>query len=510
MSNQDNGPDSDTAFSATRRVALKLASAFGLAGVATTSAVALLSIGKVRAQTNPSVLTVKQVNGQPTYNGASPGPTFTVSGGDVLDIELVNDLPALHDDCTDNANNFHGLNTTNLHTHGLHVSPTTDATGELDADNVFVSVTPLGQAVMCDDICGESVKTSFRLHRTKYRFELPANHPSGTFWYHAHKHGSTARQVGAGLSGPLIVQDQPGSMPPYIEQANEKILMIMNRGLVLAEPGGGGESEPTITMRPGEVQRWRIINAQAVGNSFAYLTTDQAKLQMYQIAFDGLTLPKRVLIEQGDNREPWLNPAALAPGNRMDLIVRAPIEQENSRFSIGLTTGLTELLGLGPNTRASKIDVKITGAPIDALWSEDDSLPGPGFKPFDAVPLAKRAIDFTPRNTIDGGRFDGAVAHQMELGTEEEWTISNSTQAVHAFHIHVNPFFITHINGRELEKDDPLRRWQDTIGIPYRDGATDGSITYKTRFETFKGKFVIHCHVLRHEDLGMMQTVEVI
>ncbi|MCJ8309637.1 MAG: multicopper oxidase domain-containing protein, partial [Rhizobiaceae bacterium] len=70
-------------------------------------------------------------------------------------------------------------------------------------------------------------------------------------------------------------------------------------------------------------------------------------------------------------------------------------------------------------------------------------------------------------------------------------------------------FFVTHVNGEELPVDDPRRRWQDTIGIPPNDNGP-GSITCRSRFETFTGKFVIHCHILRHEDLGMMQTVEVI
>lgn len=67
-------------------------------------------------------------------------------------------------------------------------------------------------------------------------------------------------------------------------------------------------------------------------------------------------------------------------------------------------------------------------------------------------------------------------------------------------------FFLTHINGIQLAEDNPLRRWQDTIGTPV-DG---GSVTFKTRFEKITGKFVIHCHVLEHEDEGMMRIVEVV
>jgi len=222
-------------------------------------------------------LDVKEVNGVAKYNGVSPGQTIYVEPGGTIDVKLINNLPPLHDDCTDDPNNFHGLNTTNLHTHGLHVSPNTDSTGTFDADNVFVSVVPNGQIVPCEEVCGEGVKSTFRWHETQYRFELPEDHPSGTFWYHAHKHGATQMQVAAGLAGPIIVKDRPGIMPSYIEKAEEIILVIMNDGVVLADPKGGGALNPTLKLRPGAVQRWRIINAQSSGQgggSFARLATN--------------------------------------------------------------------------------------------------------------------------------------------------------------------------------------------------------------------------------------------
>ena len=175
-----------------------------------------------------------------------------VDPGETIDVNLINDLPALHDDCVDDHNEFHGLNTTNLHTHGLHVSPTTDSSGQYDADNVFVRVVPKDQVVPCAGVRGEGAGL-YRWHRNTFRFETDAEHPSGTFWYHAHKNGSTFQQVAAGLSGPLIIRDRKGAMPEYIARASEKTLMIMNQGLVLTNPEGGGTPDPTITMRPGEV-----------------------------------------------------------------------------------------------------------------------------------------------------------------------------------------------------------------------------------------------------------------
>ena len=356
----------------------------------------------------------------------------------------------------------------------------------------------------------KSVKKSLntlRWHKNKFRFETGADHPSGTFWYHAHKHGSTCQQVAAGLAGPLIIRDRPGVMPNYIARASEKILMIMNQGLVLTDPAGGGIVDPTIRMRPGEVQRWRIINAQAIGNSFAYLRTHVRELEIYQIAFDGLTLHRRIRVDQGNDDEPWLKSAALAPGNRTDFIVRIRPDAKDSSFSIPVIREVREALGLS-GAIASEIKIEVAGKPLSSPWSDDDVLPGPGLEPIAEVSPFRREIMFSPQFRFDGQAYDGEVKHSIPLGATEEWTIHNSTGGVHAFHIHVNPFFVTHINGIEPTEYDPLRRWQDTAAVPSNDDGP-GSITLRTRFETFTGKFVIHCHILRHEDLGMMQMVEV-
>ena len=415
--------------------------------LASTTALAAVSVAGsmsgtiAAAQSNPTALTVEGSEGQFTYNGKSPGPILNMTPGDTLDIELINDLPALHDDCTDDVNQFHGLNTTNLHTHGLHVSPTTDASGVFDADNIFVNVTPKDQFVPCEEICGASVAETFRNHKTRFRFEISPDHPSATFWYHAHKHGATQQQVGGGLAGPLIVRDKPGAMPDYIANAPEKILMIMNQGLVLVAPEGGGEVNPTLRLRSGEVQRWRIINAQASGQgggSFARLATNVPDLEMYQIAYDGLTLPRRFRVDQYDKDEPWLNPAAMAPGNRMDLMVRVPVDAKERSFMVDVAASFADGLSFGSSTDRIVLDVEIVGDPVDHLWSDDPSLPAAGLADFDDTPLPQRRINFQGGFRIDGEQLSGETKHVVRLGTAEEWTIENSTSAVHAHHIHVN------------------------------------------------------------------------
>lgn len=490
-----------------RRSFLAGSTALGVAGWLGMTATRALS------QAQSITLEVREVNGKPTYNGVTPGQTMYADPGETIDVHLINSLPRLDDDCGDDFNNFHGLNTTNLHTHGLHVSPTTDSTGEFDADNVFLSVTPKDQFVPCEDVCGSSVEKAFRNGETHYRFELKPDHPSGTFWYHAHKHGATQAQVAAGLVGPIIVRDRPGVMPSYIEDADELIFVIMNDGIVLADPNGGGELNPKIMLRPGQVQRWRIINAQSSGQgggSFARLSTNVPALEMYQIAFDGITLSRRIRIDQSDGDEPWLNAAAMAPGNRMDLMVHVPADAKAQNFAMDMAANISELFDLTSNTQRIGMEIEISDNPVDHNWSDDPALPGAGFTEFSDEQLLQRRITFQGGFAIDREQFTGEVKHTMTLGTQEEWVIENATSAVHAHHIHVNPFLVTHINGVKLASDDPRRRWQDTVALPFSSNDGPGTITYKTRFETFKGKFVIHCHVLRHEDRGMMQTVEVV
>ena len=230
-------------------------------------------------------------------------------------------------------------------------------------------------------------------------------------------------------------------MPDYIANAPEKILMIMNQGLVLVAPEGGGEVNPTLRLRPGEVQRWRIINTQASGQgggSFARLATNVSDLEMYQIAYDGLTLPRRFQVDQYDKDEPWLNPAAMAPGNRMDLMVRVPVDAKERSFMVNVAASFADGLSFGSSTDRIVLDVEIVGDPVDHLWSDDPSLPAAELADFDDAPLPQRRINFQGGFRIDGEQFSSETKLVVRLGTAEEWTIENSTSAVHARHIHVN------------------------------------------------------------------------
>src|SRR5499427_8263023 len=104
---------------------------------------------------------------------------------------------------------------------------------------------------------------------------------------------------------------------------------------------------------------------------------------------------------------------------------------------------------------------------------------------------------------IDGKAFDPArIDQRMRLGAVEEWTIRNVHQHDdHVFHIHTNPFQVTQVNG-QVQAD---RLWRDTVVVPRK----GGSVVFRSRFLDYTGVFMLHCHMMNHEEQGMMQAVEV-
>ena len=233
-----------------------------------------------------------------SYEANIPGPTLRLRPGDVLRIRLVNDLPPNPDPVPLDMALPHHFNTTNFHSHGLHVSP-----GGI-SDNIFRSMEP-GQSY---DI----------------EIAIPADHPKGTYWYHPHHHGSADVQMTSGMAGALIVEGDFEDVPE-IAGASERLL-ILNE--VLFDYRGeieiydtvwpeavprflsvNGQRDPIIRMRPGEVQRWRIVHAGHEDN--LRLALGGHGLQV--IAYDGIPRPE---IERADT-------LLMAPGQRADVLVQA-------------------------------------------------------------------------------------------------------------------------------------------------------------------------------------------
>jgi FtsP/CotA-like multicopper oxidase with cupredoxin domain len=417
-----------------------------------------------------------------TYEGGAPGPTLRVQPGDTLHITLINDLPPNPDVVPVRADLPHHFNTTNLHTHGLHVSP------EGISDNIFRAMEP-----------GQSYEIEIA---------IPADHPRGTYWYHPHNHGSADVQITSGMAGALIV-DGDFAEVPEIANAKEHVL-VLNEVLFdylgavehyetvwpEAQPrflSVNGQREPIIRMQPGEVQRWRIVHASHEDNSRLGLDGHT----LHPIAFDGIPAAQISEVES----------IVTAPGQRVDVLVQAG---EPGTY---LLQALPNDQGY-PSPRGILAHVVVEGEPLSMTLPT--TLPaGPLESVGDNELTGERTLTFSadePENPaagnyqefaflVDGRVFDmDRVDQRVRLDAVEEWTVINDHGSDHIFHIHTNPFELTQLNGEAL--DVPV--WHDTVTVP-----RNGSVTFRSRFLDFPGKTVLHCHMMNHEELGMMQVVEI-
>ena len=457
-----------------------------------------------------------------SYNGKLVGPTLRARPGDKMILHIKNMLPPNPHGDDHGMNIPHDFNTTNLHTHGLHVSP------EGISDNVLRKMPP--PAAGASEADYEVV------------IDIPADHPAGTFWYHPHVHGSTAMQVSSGMAGALIIEGGLDEAQE-IAAAEEKIFVLQQ---IAYDTGGkiesfetslgfkqweelgrhhtiNGQLFPTLTMRPGELQRWRLIHAGIEETIEATLygpgcdnpmdfdaITRLPKNTLNEIAVDGLSLGKL---------DGWLH-IRLEPGYRSDVLVR--LERPGNYCLVDDFTAEEDSLRGEAEAGEAIARIQVT----------DDPLPQPMLFPKTAelAPL-KPFKDITPEEitghqtvafclcfvngqltyTVNGKEFDETQVRKLKLNAVEEWDVSvhvepNSIVKVktHPFHIHVNPFQVT----RAGPDGKPETVWRDTFLVTSQDPNNPQRLLM--RYKDFTGKFVMHCHILDHEDQGMMEVEEVV
>jgi len=271
-----------------------------------------------------------------------------------------------------------------------------------------------------------------------------------------------------------------------------------------------GVQNPVLRMYPGQVARWRLVNA-AEGKFMSIRLADH---QLHVLAWDGMTLPAP------DPQDDLL----LSSGNRVEVLVKAG---DPGIYQLMLSPASSQhpgVPGMPGMPQPQVATAELLPRPILTLEVAGEgpemALPMtlPAFDP-PMLPIARtRVVEFTVQRDPDDEFIDFGInglsfepdraPYQIKLGTAEEWTIVNAPDTkllehAHVFHIHVNPFRITKINGQTL--DTPL--WRDTFVLS---GNTGDSITFVSNFVDFPGRTVDHCHVLAHEDLGMMEAIEVV
>jgi len=483
----------------TRTLLLITAQLF-LAALGHGQSVSLPEPPQVHAKNHVVSLTLHAVNENGrdafAFDGGSVAPVIRASPGDVLKITYINDLPAKSEEtCAVNP----CMNMTNLHFHGLTVSPNAPQ----------------------DDVIGMLATPGQVLH---YSVEIPRDHPPGLFWYHTHPHGESHRQALDGMSGAIVIEGME-RYAPQVGGLRERVIVVRGRSFehdpnaaelrhqveISSNKGCGGEAEaaeeiftvngavrPRIEIAPQERQFWRIVNASA--DRYLDLQLDGETFEI--VALDGMPLAYHE--PEGPTRT--ANHLLLPPAGRLEAIVTGPPPGiHRALCTLCVDTGPDG----DPNPGMVLADlVQPSSDPLPEQRHAIDRRP-PLYKPVNVEPLKKAAPDFIVTFTedkngfyINGRKFapDAAPMTSARVGTYEHWRIVNQTGELHPFHIHQVHFLAYAENGVPLAHPE----WLDTVNVPYR-SSVDVILDFTDPI--IKGISVFHCHLLNHEDKGMMAKI---
>ena len=509
---------------------------------------------------------------QLTYNGASVPPTLRLLPGDTLIVNLTNNLPTP-------PTGAGYLNDTNLHYHGLHVSPNSPGDDSIDM------IAMPGQT----------------LH---YQVAIPATHPTGLYWYHSHAHGEAERQNLSGMSGALII-DGISQFAPQVANMPERILIARDvepagtalpaadrkqieamrwamQHAVSAHPKGGasmpgmpgmmmaqssmqhmsmnvpvrsnssvknrnpyvvvdprfrhfarplavsthctgaetavknwtlnGQTVPTIGIRPGEQQFWRLVNAGS--DSYLDLSVDNAQMQI--VALDGVPLASV------GNAPMTVAHYVVPPASRIEFVVTGPA----AGTTAFLRTACFDAGSAGPAMPAATLaQISSTTSLTDNFRLRDRVPKHPAsrstihtlayIRRFAATQGIARTqtLTYSDQNTINGLTYDpgGPAQFYAQSGTLEQWQIVNNSSQVHTFHIHQVHFVVDQVVGGTAIEQSNLNQVLDNINVPAATANGPGSVTLTMDFTDplVIGTFLLHCHILSHEDAGMMSKITI-
>ncbi len=431
------------------------------------------------------------------YQGNNTPPVIRIHPGSVLNVNYKNDLdPQSKEDCFGHP----CMQMTNLHFHGLHVSPNAPQ----------------------DDVLDMMASPGETLH---YSVQVPPQQPPGLYWYHTHSHGESYIQDLDGMSGAIVVEGIERYVPE-VRNMRERILVLRNLvlptdaakrksvmesvemqttqcGAAPEKPEAAftvnGTLRPKIDIAPGERQFWRIVNASP--DLYADLELGSGSFEV--VALDGMPLA----YHDRSIRTRSMNHVLLAPAGRVEAIVTGPPADSHAAlrtrcFDTGPDGDSNPAMVLADIASAPPSDLQprpaIGGAPVYVNFSPailkgiEDSKP-------------RFVVDFTEDKKgfyINGQKFemtDGPML-TVDVGSLQHWRVVNSTKEVHPFHIHQVHFLTYAVDGKPVK--DPV--WLDTVNVPY---GSSVDLVMDFTDPIIRGMSLFHCHLLKHEDKGMMAKI---
>jgi bilirubin oxidase len=397
-----------------------------------------------------------------TFNGSLPGPLIDVREGDAVEIHFVNHLPQ----------------PSTLHWHGLPVPPDQDG-------NPHDMVAPGATRI--------------------YRFTLPAG-SAGTYWYHPHPHGHTSEQAFRGLAGAFIVRaaDDPlhGLPERHLFIGDMRLMsdgtIPLNTADDVMDGREGqfvlvnGQREPTIAVaRP---ERWRIWNAC----NARYLDLALEGATLTQVGTDG------GLVETPHTGLPSV---LLAPAERAEIVVTpAPAALTTTLVARPYSRG--KMAANAEDIRVSLATVTLAAGAAAKLPATLRSVPAFGLaERVRTVVLSEDMGDHSAamRFMIDGKTFDmDRIDIETTVGLVEHWDIRNDADMDHPFHLHGVQFQVVSRRQDGITEHAPYVAWKDTVNVE------PGETVRIKVVQHHAGVRMYHCHILEHEEAGMMGQLRVL
>jgi FtsP/CotA-like multicopper oxidase with cupredoxin domain len=495
-------------------------------------------------------------------------PTLRVNPGDLLILRLKNELTAFDSDDTGRPQGTAHPQAAHHHAHPKD-SPPSDpcASGRMSLVSTNLHFHGMTMPALCHQ--DEVLKTSIQPGDApfEYRFRVPADEPPGLYWYHPHIHGFSKTQVLGGASGALIVEGIERANP-MVAGLPERVLVIRDQDLLnpdappaKSEPvvpkmfidrdgdsanNGTGFGKPAkdlsvnfvpvpypdyppalLEMKSGERQLWRVLNASAITYLNLAVLFNRAPQQLGIVAIDGVPLNQN---GNQANAVEWRDRIGVPPGSRVEFMVTGP----PAGVPALLVTRTVDTGQGGENDPNRALASIRAGAGAPEPHAKLSSSPAPLAPPAlpwlgSVAPVRTRKLYFSekltdPNNpnsatefylTVDGqtpAPFDPASDAPnivVKQGDVEDWIIENRSTELHAFHIHQIHFLLLDWSGTPV--DEPFLR--DTVNVPYFNGRMLQYPSVRLRMDfrdpNTVGIFPYHCHLLEHEDGGMMGLVRV-